>query len=517
MKKRQIWNIIFAVLFLALFVIELVAIIAIARLKMLPGVLVFLIVVVFLAYDCVTASYMFLRGRKVTRKNARQMAKKRRIIACVLSLLMACGCVVVTSVVNDVYRTLQSLQASEKEQEPVAVTRAVYVRTYDKAQTLEETKTYRFGKLIHFDDENTQQAVDAIETQLGGTIQTTGYSSVFDMANALLSGELDALILNKDYVTVLEGESQFAEFTGMTRILTEVEIAGTGENLDSEGLLLNAEVDIAENGKIKPFVVYISGSDSRVNSMQNNRSDVNILVVVNPQTRQILLLNTPRDYYVPSTEVEGAMEKLSHAGVFGVNSSIGSLESLYDQEINYYVQVSFGGLEGLVDAIGGVTVYSDTAFTLYEDVGTIQVGENYLNGKLALAFARTRKGLEGGDLARGNHQMEIIKAVVDKATSGTTIINNYTAIMESLEGLFVMNVPQPLISALVKDQLANMTGWNIVSYSTYGTGGYGEVYSVPGTTVYIIEPDVAAVEKAAKMIDMVMDGETMTEEKMNAI
>ena len=140
-----------------------------------------------------------------------------------------------------------------------------------------------------------------------------------------------------------------------------------------------------------------------------------------------------------------------------------------------------------------------------------------LPANVALAFARTRKGLEGGDLARGNHQMEIIKAVVDKATSGTTIINNYTAIMESLEGLFVMNVPQPLISALVKDQLANMTGWNIVSYSTYGTGGYGEVYSVPGTTVYIIEPDVAAVEKAAKMIDMVMDGETMTEEKMNAI
>lgn len=502
---------------LLLFIFEIVAVISIARLKMLPGVLVFLILLVFLIYTIVVFWFMFLRGfQRVTKRNAKRVAKKRRTIACVLALVMILGCVVITSATGKAYKALQSVQVSEEVIENTAITRAVYVRTYDMAQTLEDAKDYRFGKLIHFDDENTKQAVDAIEAQIG-SINTIDYSSVFDLANAFLSGELDAAILSTNYISVLEGDSQFEQFTSMTRILAEVEIEGSGEELDSAGLLLNAEVEIAENGKLKPFTVYISGSDSRVNSMQNNRSDVNIMVVVNPQTHQVLLVNTPRDYYIPSTVEKGAMEKLSHAGVFGVKSSIESISTLYDEEINYYIQVSFGGLSGLVDAIGGVTVYSDVQFVLYEDVGTIYVGDNHLNGQLALAYARTRKNLEGGDLARGNHQMDIIKAVINKATSGTTIITNYASILESLNGLFIMNIPTPLMSALVKEQMADMSGWNVLSYSTFGEGGYGEVYSVPGTTVYILEPNTAAVEKATKLIDKVMAGEVLTQAQVDAM
>ena len=210
------------------------------------------------------------------------------------------------------------------------------------------------------------------------------------------------------------------------------------------------------------------------------------------------------------------MEKLSHAGVFGVEASIGSLEALYDTEVDYYVQASFGGVEGLVDAVGGVTVYSDEEFVLYEDVGVIYEGENYLDGELALAYARTRKGVEGGDLGRGNHQMEIIEAIVNKATSGTTIINNYSAIMESVDGLFIMNIPQQLISALIKEQLADMSGWNIAMFSTYGEGGYGEVYSAQGYSVYVIVPDEAVVKKASKLIDMALAGEIITEDVINS-
>ena len=519
MNKRRIWNLSFAAVFLVLFVMQILTVVSIGRLKMLPGILMALIIVVFLVYDCIAAYFMFLRGmQKITKRNARRIIRKRRIIASVLVIIMVCGCAVVNRVTGDVYDTLQSLQASEQiQEEDTAVKRAVYVRTYDTAQTLEEAKDYNYGRLIHFDDENTQQAVEAIELRLGASIHTKEYTSVFDMANALLSGELDAVILSSSYTSVLEGDTQFAEFTSMTRILEEVEIEGNGEELDGSGLLLNAEVDIAENGKLKPFVVYISGSDSRVNSMQNNRSDVNIVVVVNPRTKQVLMINTPRDFYIPSTVEDGKMEKLAHAGVFGVKASIKSLEQLYDVEIPYYVQMSFGGMTGIVDAIGGVTVYSDEEFVLYENVGTIKKGENHLNGKLALAYARTRKGVEGGDLGRGNHQMDIIRAVIDKATSGTTILTNYAAIMQSVEGLFVMNIPNQLISALVREQMADMTGWNIASFSTYGEGGYGEVHSVPGTTVYIIEPNMASVEKATKLIDMALNDEIITDEVMNSI
>ena len=170
-----------------------------------------------------------------------------------------------------------------------------------------------------------------------------------------------------------------------------------------------------------------------------------------------------------------------------------------------------------MDAVGGVTVYSDEEFVLYEHVGVIYQGENYLNGKLALAYARTRKGVEGGDLGRGNHQMEIIEAIVNKATSGTTIINNYSAIMESVDGLFIMNIPQQLISALIKEQLADMSGWNITMFSTCGEGGYGDVYSAQGYSVYILIPDEASVAKASKLIDMTLEGEILTDEVVNSI
>ena len=516
LNKRQIWSLVFLALFLALFIIEIVAVVSVMRLDMLPGILEALIILFFLAYDCAVAYFMFLRGRKVNKRNAKRVAKKRRIIALVLAIVMAMGNIVISKVTGDVYKTLRNVQVSEQPVD-IAVTRTVFVRTHDGAQTLEDARDYNFGKLIHFDDENTQQAVTAIETQLGSTIQTTGYASVFEMADSLLNGHLDAMILSSGYLSILEGDSRYASFSDMTRVLADVEIEGTGEELDAEGLLLNAEVEIAENGKLKPFVLYISGSDSRVNSMHNNRSDVNLLLVVHPENRQILMVNTPRDYYVPSNQEEGAMEKLSHAGIFGVQSSIGSLEALYDQKIDYYVQTCFAGVWHLVDAIGGITIYSDEEFPLYADAGMIYKGENHLDGLQALTYARTREGVEGGDLGRGNHQMEVIKAIMDKATSGTTIISNYAAIMESVEGLFIMNVPQQLISAIIKDQLQDMSGWNMVSYSVTGTGSNDHIYSAPGVTVYVIEPDQASVDKAIKLIDMAMAGEIITEDTINSM
>ena len=181
------------------------------------------------------------------------------------------------------------------------------------------------------------------------------------------------------------------------------------------------------------------------------------------------------------------------------------------------MQLCFSGVARIVDAIGGVTIYSDEEFVLYENAGVIGVGENHLNGYLALAYARTRKGVEGGDLGRGNHQMEIISAVINQATSGTTILTNYAAIMQSVEGLFIMNIPNQLISALVREQLADMSGWNIATFSVYGEGGYGEVHSVPGASAYIITPDEASVAKASKLIDMALNDEIITADVVNSI
>lgn len=516
-KRAQILYYIQLGLILLMLILQISAVVAVCRLGMLPTVLVILIVLVFLAYDCLVGYFMFLRGKKVPRKMAKKVAYKRRLIASVLALVMILGSIVISTVANDVRKTFEAAQAAQQQKELESqnqgVTRTVYVRSHDTAETLLDAKSHRFGILTGYDDECTQQAVAAIEAEVGGKINTQSYLSVFEMANALMAGELDAMILNSGYISILEADERYSMFSDNTRVLADVQIEGTGEELDGSGLLLNAEADIAENGKLKPFIMYISGSDSREGKLDGNtRSDVNILAVVNPETRQVLLLNTPRDFYVPMPRAEGTYDKLTHCGVYGISCSVKALAALYEHDVQYYAQINFQGLEELVDAIGGITVHSDVAFTLYEDVGKIKVGENNLNGKLALAFARTRKGLDGGDLARGNHQMEVIKAIVDKATSGTTIISNYAAIMESIDGMFVMNVPMSLIGEVMKRQLSDMSGWNIVSYSVKGEGGYYECYSAPGQQLYAIMPTESYVNKAKELIDLVMNGEILTEE-----
>ena len=184
-------------------------------------------------------------------------------------------------------------------------------------------------------------------------------------------------------------------------------------------------------------------------------------------------------------------------------------------EVDYYAQINFTGFETLIDAIGGITVYSDKAFTT-NDRYQIVKGENYLNGAQALSFARERKHLSGGDNDRGKNQMKVIQAVINKMTSGTTILTNYSDIMASLEGMFATSMAMNEISSLMKMQLNDMAAWNIQSYAVTGYNGSDYTYSAPGTKLYVMYPNDNDVARAKSLIDMVWDGTILTEEVMSA-
>ena len=190
--------------------------------------------------------------------------------------------------------------------------------------------------------------------------------------------------------------------------------------------------------------------------------------------------------------------------------SMEALAQLYDVEVDYYAQINFTGLETLIDAIGGVTVYSDVAFKTADDY-YISQGENELNGAQALSFARERKRLAGGDNARGQNQMKVIKAVIAKATSGTTIISNYTDIMASLEGMFATSMPMSEISSLVKMQLGDMAQWDVKSFAVTGFDGSEYTYSAPGARAYVMYPNEEMVAKAANIIDRIFADEIITD------
>ena len=263
----------------------------------------------------------------------------------------------------------------------------------------------------------------------------------------------------------------------------------------------------------EPFVVYVSGSDTREAKLAKSRSDVNILAFVNPVSKQVLLLNTPRDYYINISIAPDSKDKLTHCGLYGIDCSMDTLADLYGiDSINYYAQINFTGFETLIDEIGGVTVYSDASFTSsdYPDYRYVK-GENELNGSEALAFVRERYNLGDGDYARGRHQMAVISAVIDKMTSSTTLLTNYSGIMDSLEGMISTDFESGDISALINMQLSDGGGWDVKSYTVVGEGTKRTTYSMPKFKAYVTIPDEESVDKAKGLIQKVMNGETITD------
>ena len=518
MKRKAFWNILVIVLFLLMLTGEALAVWALIQLNMLPKVYLLVLTGALAFVSLVIGLLLFIRGRRP--------ANGRRIVACVLAFLLLAASVTIATVANDVLKTLRSTSQAEDG----SAVRVVYVLDGNPVRNLKSTVGFTYGYLKNYDENCIQQALEEVNRQTNGGVTTAGYTNVIQMVRALLEERIDAVVLNSGYLSILEDTEEFANFSQYVRILSLVEVDPTKQWVPSGKMEILEEyveftepaepeevhVETVDFSALKPFVVYVSGSDSYDSEIvMNSRSDVNILAVINPMTKQILLVNTPRDYYVNSA-YSGKLDKLTHCGIYGTSCSMKTLGNLYETQIDYYVRINFTGFKKLIDAMGGVTVYSDYAFTAITRTDIAQ-GENHLTGQQALDFARERYTLQGGDNERGRHQMQVITAVIEKATDGTTILSNYSDIMASVEGMFSMNVPMEMISALMKMQLTEMASWNVVSYSATGIASMEECYSVPGMELSVLKPNTSSVSKAIRLINMVCEGELLTEEVVNSI
>ena len=280
--------------------------------------------------------------------------------------------------------------------------------------------------------------------------------------------------------------------------------------LDSmtSGLLTGAEANKITK---EPFVVYLSGVDNRGELTEKARSDVNILAVVNPTTKQAALINTPRDYYVDLAGTD-SKDKLTHAGLYGVETSMATLGNLYGVNVEHYLRINFAGFINIIDAIGGVDVYSDQAFTSvgspgYYDPTTFAEGWNHLDGKSALAFARERHAFKTGDIQRGINQMKVIDAMVNKLKS-PALLMGFSKLMDAAADCFVTSLSQEQISALVRMQLGDLANWDIQSYTVTGSGAKStKCYSAKGQSLYVMKPDENSVNEAKALIAAVLGGE----------
>ena len=342
---------------------------------------------------------------------------------------------------------------------------------------------------------NINEALTKLNEEI--TIENKQYDNTVTMFEDLINQNIDSVLIEESSMGIIY--EQHEDYEGLFRTLYTINI--------------KTEIEIAKEADVtnQPFVVYISGIDSYGSIATVSRSDVNMVGVINPKTKQVLLLSIPRDYYVQLRGTTGYKDKLTHAGLYGIEASVGTLEDLLATDINYYARVNFSSLEKIVDALGGVDVYSKYSFTSSKATGGTYYfaeGYNHMNGKQALAFSRERKRLPGGDRARGINQQAVIDGIIRKATS-PAIITGYSKILNSLKDSFQTNMSDNDMQKLIKMQLNDMASWNITSYSLDGTDGNDYTYSYPTQKLYVMLPIEETVTEAQNLIDKVIAGEML--------
>ena len=462
--------------------------------KLIPTVIVAVIGVVLLIFVILVTVLTWNRHNIV-----------RFIIGTVLAVLFSALFIVGGVYLYKTISTLSKISGVETEIAQVGI----YVRAQDSADSLTATSGYKYGIITDLDRENTDSTLEEIKTELGSEIQVQEYRGLTELIDGLRREETGAIILNQAYIPVLEEMDGYGDIGSQIREISVKHVETVIETSNKPSEDQNAggqeQPDVETTGEI--YTVYISGIDNRGGLVAKSRSDVNIIAVANTKTRQLLLVSTPRDYFVPLSISGGVPDKLTHAGIYGISVSMDTLGMLYGIDINNYFKINFGGFINIIDALGGITVESDYDFST--SGFHYNKGSNYVNGEQALAFARERYAFPEGDRQRGKNQMAVIQGVINKALS-PELLTNYSSILSSLQGSFETNISYEEIARLLQQQLTEGGAWNIVSYSANGTGDKQIPYSM-SQPAYVMVPDYNTVDTAKEMIQQVKNGQTITQ------
>ena len=321
------------------------------------------------------------------------------------------------------------------------------------------------------------------------------YNDSGSAINDLFDNKIDGVLLEQSFVDLLsDEESPIKDFKDKVKIIDAFSVDEKVEDVTTD-------TDTTKNG----FAIYVSGIDTYGSIASVSRTDANMVVFVNPTSKQILLLSIPRDYYV--TLHGKGKDKLTHSGIYGINNSVQTIEDLLDIDINYYFKINFSSLIKIIDAVGGVDVYSEYTFTS-KDGYHYTKGYNHVNGKQALSFVRERKAFSGGDRVRNRNQQALMEAMFRKGTS-KSIITKYNSLLRSVKGSFITNMSTDRITSLVKMQLEDNAKWTISSYALDGTNGREYTYSYKANKLYVMIPNQATITKAKSLIDDVYSGKKL--------
>lgn len=494
MKNDLIKRIISIVFSIILVVCTLYLLIQLVTLNVLPSKFLFIAVAILFLIDTIIVILINFYSKKVVSKII------LIVVTIVLSIGMGFGGYYLQKT-NTMFSNITNVTSTSKN------TVSVIVKESSDMQDLRDIADKKVGTLRLIGLVGTETCLEDIESK-DIKIEQMNYDSISNLMSAFYSGEVDVVILNESYRSNVEDIEEYKNFSDNTRVIYQT----TFETEDTN--VANSVSDITAH----PFNILITGSDSRVDISENARSDVNMVVTVNPTTNTILLTSIPRDFYVTTVCdaadgcQNGAMDKITHTGMTGINTTKRTVENLLGIEINYTVKVGFETVTELVDALGGVDVYVEPGYALddfWNDKNmSVTEGWNHLNGKQALVYSRERYAYTEGDRQRTKNQQQVVMGIIDKMTS-SSVLANYADLMDALGDTFQTTMSASEIQALIQYQMDKMPSWTVEQYMVDGTGDTLMCAEL-GQAAYVMVPDQTTVELAKRKIAAVMDGGSST-------
>lgn len=339
---------------------------------------------------------------------------------------------------------------------------------------------------LEFNTDGLKKAQEKVDKKVEVNFET--YKDASMLKAALLEGNVDSIIIENSVLSILNEEDNFSY---KYKVIYEFSV-----DVETEDITKN--VDITKD----TFNIYISGIDTYGAISSVARSDVNMILSVNPKTKKILITSIPRDYYL-KLATRGEYDKFTHSGIYGVEESVKTLEEFLDIKINYYIKVNFTSMINVIDALGGVNVYSEYSFISIDNY-EYNKGYNEVKGEKALSFVRERQAFINGDRIRIMNQAAMVRAMIDKASS-PAIITNYNSLLKSLSDAFVTNISKESLTSFIKKQIQEEIVWDIENVRMDGTDSYEYTYSYKGNKLYVMIPDNESVNNTKAKLKEVLN------------
>lgn len=488
-KVGKVFGIMFSILLVAATMYLLFNVI---KLNVLPTKLLFLMTIVFVLLDLIFILLLCFATKGVVSK----------IICIIFTVAISLGSCLGGYYLSKTGGLLSNITNVAKHSKNTV---SVIVKQSSDMKNKNDLAGHSVGTLANINTQGSKKILKELNKS-GIQMEKREYGSLTEMLESFYNGEVDSIVINESSRSQITDIDAYKDFDNNTRVVYQTSYKV--ENTDKANAVSNITTT--------PFNVLISGSDTRGGYDENGRSDVIMVATVNPKTGTILLTSVPRDFYVETACdaadgcQQGALDKITHTGVHGTNTTKRTVEKLLGIEINYTFKVGFDTVTDIVDAVGGIDVNVEPGYEcsnfLHAPGLSVHAGVNHLNGEQALGYARERYAYSEGDRQRTKNQQQVLMGIVDKITS-PAIVTNYASIMDSMSNTFSTTMSNDEISSLIKYQLNSNPKWKMEQYMVNGTGDTLMCAEL-GDAAYVMVPDQSTVTTAKNKINAVLAGKS---------